>query len=306
MRLQAYNDNGTMKFRQVSGSQALDSLPVGTTIGYEGGVIPNGYLWADGSTFDVTKYPELYTILGTDTLPELFDHDKRDTAYTNIRSEVGSTVQTAYEMPYDGDITFIGSGWNQNYCAVYVLKADGTTLDWNASFAGSYDGATTGGGTALFLNKGDKFYASANNSSRSVAIRARFYKQHLLIKAATIGIADVSMNAVKTALSYSTEETLTGGTWIDGKPIYRKSYYNATNWANGDIVDTLANVKDVVNLISISRTANNEVYQNYSDGSSRNDATFNFSNGNLIARRGAALVSTYPASIVIEYTKTTD
>jgi hypothetical protein len=200
MRLQAYDDNGTMKFRQVSGSQALDSLPVGTTIGYEGRVIPNGYLFCDGSTFDVTKYPELYTLLGTDTLPELFDHDKRDTAYTNIRSEVGSTVQTAYEMPYDGDITFTGSGYSQSYCGVYVLKADGTTLDWSATFAGSYDGASASGGTALFLNKGDKFYASANNSNRTLFIQARFYKQHLLIKAATIGIADIEINAIKDAL----------------------------------------------------------------------------------------------------------
>lgn len=201
MRLQAYDDNGTMKFRQVSGSQALDSLPVGTTIGYSGSVAPNGYLFCDGSTFDAAKYPELYSILGSDTLPELFDHDRRDTAYTNIRSEVGSTVQTAYEMPYDGDISFIGSGYNQNYCSITVLKADGTTIDWNSSFAGSYDESSSCGGTALFLNKGDKFCASANSSLRSLSIQARFYKQHLLIKAATIGISDVSINAVKTALT---------------------------------------------------------------------------------------------------------
>lgn len=224
MRLQAYNDNGTMKFRQVSGSEALDSLPVGTTTGYQGGVIPNGYLLCDGSTFDTAKYPELFTLLGTDTLPELFDHNVRDTAYTNIRSSVGSTVQTAYEMPYDGDITFTGTGYNQTQCALYVLKADGTTSDWSGIFAGGYDSASASGsgGTALFLNKGDKFYATNDNSNRNVIIQARFYKQHLLIKAATIGIADVSMNTVKTALSYSTDETLTGGTWIDGKPIYRK------------------------------------------------------------------------------------
>lgn len=268
MRLQAYNDNGTMKFRQVSGSMALDSLPVGTTIGYEGGVIPSGYLWADGSTFDVAKYPELYTLLGTDTLPELFDHDKRDTAYTNIRSEVGSTVQTAYEMPYDGDITFTGSGYSQSYCAVYVLKADGTTLDWSTSFAGSYDGSSASGGTALFLNKGDKFYAAANNSNRTLFIQARFYKKHLLIKAATIGIADISINAVKTALSYSTEETLTGGTWIDGKPIYRKavpilSIGNVTGGQTMSIPFDRTTIKDVVNANTVFKNSSGYDYPHW-------------------------------------------
>lgn len=57
----------------------------------------------------------------------------------------------------------------------------------------------------------------------------------------------------KTYLSYSTEETLTGGTWIDGKPIYRKvltglSYsFTGAAWNGTNIdmagVDTLINVR---------------------------------------------------------------
>ena len=35
----------------------------------------------------------------------------------------------------------------------------------------------------------------------------------------------VTSNAVAEAKSYSTTETLTGGTWIDGKPIYRMAGY---------------------------------------------------------------------------------
>ena len=303
MRLQAYDDNGTMKFRQVSGSQALDSLPVGTAICYSGSVAPNGYLFCDGSTFDAAKYPELYSKLGTDTLPVLFDHNRRDTAYTNIRSQVGNTVQTAYEMPYDGDITISGSGWSQNYCGVYVLRADGTTLDYGWVFAGSYDSASAAGGTAIFLNKGDKFYATANNSSRSLTIVARFYKQHLLIKAATIGISDIDINTIKDELTYSTEETMTGKTWIDGKPIYRKTYYSSTNWASNNVIGTLSNVSEVVNISSVSRTTGNEAYQNYSDGSSRNDAYFNFGTGELCVRRTAVFVDSYPAHVTIEYTK---
>jgi len=34
----------------------------------------------------------------------------------------------------------------------------------------------------------------------------------------------VTSNAVSISLSYSTEETLTGGTWIDGKPIYKRTF----------------------------------------------------------------------------------
>ena len=304
MRLQAYDDNGTMKFRQVSGSQALDSLPVGTAICYSGSVAPNGYLFCDGSTFDAAKYPELFSKLGTNVLPELFDHDRRDTAYTDIRSQVGNTFQTAYEMPYDGDITITGSGWSQNYCNISIFKADGTTPNWTIRFAGTYDSATSAGGTALFLNKGDKFSASVDNSSRSLSILANFYKRHLLIKAATIGIADIDINTIKDGLTYSTEETMTGKTWIDGKPIYRKTYYSSTNWAsNNNVIGTLSNVSEVVNISSVSRTTGNEAYQNYSDGSSRNDAYFNFGTGELCVRRTGVFVDSYPAHVTIEYTK---
>ena len=43
----------------------------------------------------------------------------------------------------------------------------------------------------------------------------------------------VTSNAVADALSYSTEETLTGGRWIDGKPIYRKVLDGLT-WPSGE------------------------------------------------------------------------
>lgn len=45
--------------------------------------------------------------------------------------------------------------------------------------------------------------------------------------------------------SYSTDETLTGGTWIDGKPIYRK-VINLTNY--------MSSMSDEINLIPILQT----------------------------------------------------
>ena len=65
-------------------------------------------------------------------------------------------------------------------------------------------------------------------------------------------VADTGDKFDKSYLSYSTEETLTGGTWIDGKPIYRKvltglSYsFTGASWNNTNIdmtgVDTLVNI----------------------------------------------------------------
>jgi len=182
MRLQAYDDNGTMKFRQVSGSQALDSLPVGTTIGYEGRVIPNGYLFCDGSTFDVTKYPELYTLLGTDTLPELFDHSKP----SDYETFTGNTASAQY----DGEISAVGATGDSAQVSIRVLINGETVMLGGNQFVGC---------GAISFKKGDTISYSSLRTTPIFYVR--YYKQHLLIKAATIGIADISINAIKSTLN---------------------------------------------------------------------------------------------------------
>jgi len=62
------------------------------------------------------------------------------------------------------------------------------------------------------------------------------------------------------AISYTTEEVPTGGTWIDGKPIYRKVFSadtsSVTSFSNPLVVNTgLANVVD--NLIKFEATRKN-------------------------------------------------
>lgn len=45
------------------------SVPVGTVVDYEGDTIPEGWLPCDGNSFDTTKYPLLFALLGKDTTP---------------------------------------------------------------------------------------------------------------------------------------------------------------------------------------------------------------------------------------------
>ena len=95
---------------------------------------------------------------------------------------------------------------------------------------------------------------------------------------------------------YSTNETVIG-TWIDGKPIYRRviirsnSQTIASSWAN---LFELSNAESIINL------------RTYSDGfiESRNILFWRLYNGYIQG------YSTVPAvtvrNIIVEYTKTTD
>ena len=178
-------------------------LPIGTLISLEDeSNVPEGFLKCDGSAFDATQYPALALYLGGNTLPYEADHSKAMSEFTDVTSSVGNTEATAFEMPYDGSITLTGSGWERNYCWVAICT-DGVW--YNRNFAGSYDTAAAYGGTALQMNKGDKIYTSANNSSRSKAVSVRYYKSCKFIKAVS-GIEEGTTEAAEVANAVNSVE----------------------------------------------------------------------------------------------------
>lgn len=112
----------------------------------------------------------------------------------------------------------------------------------------------------------------------------------------------VTSNAVANALSYSTDETPTGGKWIDGKPIYRRVY---TGLSYGNTTEAWTNVG--VTISNIGTTVNVQVLRTTSTASDFiNDLNIRvLSTGDLQYYTKNALA---PAAniLVIEYTKTTD
>ena len=109
----------------------------------------------------------------------------------------------------------------------------------------------------------------------------------------------VSSNAVADSLSYSTTEQLTGGVWIDGKPIYSKVLIVPTTIiADGNSYKSLGvgypDNADTMFPPTIFNFAANALYYN-----------------SYKPIKGATLISggiTIPAGteIIVEYTKTTD
>ena len=72
MLLEVIDENGTKKFRQLSGTTS-DGIPLGSYVSVEGNAVPDGFLECDGSTFDADAYPALAMLLGSNTLPTVTD-----------------------------------------------------------------------------------------------------------------------------------------------------------------------------------------------------------------------------------------
>ena len=120
---------------------------------------------------------------------------------------------------------------------------------------------------------------------------------------------DAVKAVIDTIRSYSTEETIVG-TWIDGKPIYRKVFTDPNNsWnAHDNIIGNITNFKEPT---SIKAIAFNDMglsgwVENNEAGESRCYAYIK-SNGEVHFYRNDVRDGTsYAKKVIIEYTKTTD
>ena len=112
----------------------------------------------------------------------------------------------------------------------------------------------------------------------------------------------VSSNAVAESKSYSTTETLTGGTWIDGKPIYRKVLQGTLTGSEQAVNHHISNLGTVIrqygflsgnNFTPVGFSFSNYYFSTYTDSSKVN-----------IRASSSYVNETF--GIILEYTKTTD
>lgn len=169
--------NGAKALETLSGANG-SGLPLGAYISYEGEV-PNGYLECDGSTFDASSYPALASLLGGNTLPEVFDHDE-EADFTTIQLDSTSNPVT---MEFDG-ILLVSVMDGSGATAYLHLERDGTSNDFLLC-----NDATDRGGTTVSIpvKKGDLVsLVTGGLGIGAFTARICYYKKHLAIKA-TVG-----------------------------------------------------------------------------------------------------------------------
>lgn len=192
--------------------------------------------------------------------------------------------------------------------ASYYNNYPASTGDYYSGFYGVLNGATivkTGQSAANYastflyvhLRPGDTVILKGKRSNSALATTVE-----IDISAPTIEYHTDKLYAIEP--NYSTTEVNTGKKWIDGKPIYRKVYYSATNWANGTVLDTISDIGFVVHIRDIAATGESQYYDTFSDDTSI-AKTF-VVNGVITVRRTAAFANQKPSAVIIEYTKIGD
>lgn len=268
--------------------------PVGTLIQQYKKKPMSGYLYCDGSTFDQNAYPALYMYLGTNVLP-----DYRECVMVGAEQNTTDTI-AIHDVYGEGEFKDDQLQDHEHDSARADQAGSGGP---NISVLHTVPlGSTMSGGGRVTDGRG-RSGETTHGKQKAV---------YVYIKA-TSGLAenqqDNVLNDVKDYVdnsnSYSTQEVKTGGTWIDGKPIYRKVISNIITANTQDIANGIENIDSYVNLIPYMVDAQNtQVFPSFNTGSYY--FTVFASSKTMLTLQ---CVSGYIGNlyrIILEYTKTTD
>lgn len=116
------NQDDELEIVNLAGAQS-DGLPLGSIIPLHTTRVPAGFLPCNGTSFDRTQYPSLYTLLGTDVLPDLRElvlvGAGQNTTYTITAHDVYSVGQFKDNAIPSGSTGPHG----KQYGVFYVIKA---------------------------------------------------------------------------------------------------------------------------------------------------------------------------------------
>lgn len=260
-------------------------MAVGTIVPFGGSSSVDGFLLCDGSEYDREDYPELFEVIGT--------------------SFGTPSANTKFKVPDLREATTKGIGENPNGEA--HVKSGGLSL---GEFQDDRVEVRTNTNFAIITNQSTGYGMAGNPSAWGDTFKGRIgvttevkaVGVNYLIKAKQIALPIDLERQVVEANEYSTTETIVGK-WIDGKPIYRKCFYSATNWSNNQNIGSIGSYDSIIEVRSTSYNSGaSRYYTNYDDGTHTNCASVENS-GNVIVNRLGNFVNSSPTNVIVEYTK---
>lgn len=258
------------------------SIQVGTLIQQYKKKPISGFLYCDGSTFDENAYPALYMYLGTNVLP-----DYRECVMVGAEQNTTDTIAT-HDVYTEGEFK------------------DDQIQDIGKIKAGAVNGySVVAGGIAGYVALNSDLRVGETTHGKQKAVYIYIKATSGLEENQQENVLNDTKNYINNSNSYSTDELKTGGKWIDGKPIYRKVFYSATNWANGETLGNIENLDTVITISSTSQHNNGNWFTSYDEPNLENIA-FVTQDGNVIITRVGSYLNNLKGLVIVEYTKTTD
>lgn len=259
-------------------------MPIGTIVPFGGSGAPTMFLLCDGSEVAKATYPELYEVIG----------DAFGTA----------SDATLFCLPDLRECVPVGVGKN---ITKSITNHDRYNLgQFKDDALGTHDHPLKTVTTATYNTAGVPVGVAVNNTP-TTATHGKQVGVNYIIKAKESGMPTDVTESVRDVVAemegYSTAETDTGKTWIDGKRIYRKVFTGTFN--NGTIVSTNLDNIDEITLFQGHTTFSNGFSSMfpYADSHIVASVRLNENNDFVFWLESPWANNTY--KVIIEYTKTT-
>lgn len=287
------------------GPQGPDGNPIGSIISYLGSTAPEGYLICDGAEYPIADYSQLAAFFekelgaknhfggdGTSTfaVPDfrnLFLRGFHGESEEKLSGEIGAKQEGTehYNIIPTNDGFRASSRFSVNESESPVPNADKMI-----------GGLVSASATAM-NHTGTKVYDSYTSRPVNAAVQ-------YCIKAIESTAAIDASNDV-----YSTEETRIG-TWIDGKPLYRKVFVGPFAGVNvSTVVGTETPDVDAVTYLSAITLLTNGYWTPFPYPPSTtvySVCQFNDADHKIYIQTNSSLFVGHDVYVVMHYTKTTD
>ena len=236
----------------LNGSAHGGFTPIGTVISVMGKQAPHNYLVCDGTIYNIADYPELAAyFVGQFEASNFFGGDGITTfAVPDLRGEFlrGSGTNSHTD---GGNGANVGVHQGGTALPEYLIYTDGRlyskrTSRTDSNFISGEDKSLVG---VANVNYSSQFNPNQNYADNTSTIYKRYVRPTNTSVLYCIATKNIFMDA---GCNYSTDEQVVGA-WVDGKPIYQKTY-NLTNtveltkdnWTVINEVNDLANVDAII------------------------------------------------------------
>lgn len=293
-----YNDNGTYKDIYI---KSLDTLPVGSEVDFDGNSVPDGWEEVDNVLWTNTNMTSNFATQTITLSDSIENYDFYEIVYkvekgTDMYVSSGKTptnLTNKTSCTYAGYLIFRE-----------IFTISGTSLTFN---------------NGCYYNQyGSDTYSSANNyliPYKVIGYKGRIKKTSQYIEGGA-SISNVygtsqsngySQDYINGLETYSTSEQRIG-TWIDGKPVYRK-VINFGALPNASTKSVSHNISNLGTILDIKGTGTNGSFwfkfPHVVQDTPTNGIEINVSTTLIYIKTGSDR-SAYSAYVTLEYTKTTD
>ena len=133
-------------------------VPIGTVISFYGNTTPAGYLYCNGASFNQATYPELYSLLGGNVLPDMRGYFMRGTSDSNAVDPSGPRAVGSVQSDEVKSHT-------HTYLDTYATENTGTNLGYLGHSDPDYDNAP------LTISRTTDATGGAETRPKNVAVR---------------------------------------------------------------------------------------------------------------------------------------